>query len=289
MTEEKIHILVTNDDGITAPGLLALAREMQMIANEGIPGENKMMTLPEELFFLALQKGKIRMPHLIVVGENNMLTLPEELYLLALHEVKGRVPHSMAIGLYFGLGAAMLAELVLLGKVRLDKHKRVLVVDAMPTGDDVIDEGLEKIQASEHPRKTAHWVQELSSIHKLDKRMTHKLVEKGILYKEEKRYLGVVPYEAYPEQDGTAKYWIKYHLREVALDGGKPEARIVVLLSLVKACEMIDLVFARDEIKPARKKIERLVENEVITQEVCETLNAIMDASTAAIIAATGT
>ena len=218
-----------------------------------------------------------------------MLTLPEELYLLALHEVKGRVTHSIAIGLYFGLGAALLSELVLLGKVRLDEHKKVLVVDAMPTGDDVVDSGLEKIRASEHPRKAAHWVQELSSIHKLDKRMAHKLVEKGILYKEEKRYLGVVPYEAYPEHDATAKYWIKYHLRAVALTGGKPEAHTVALLSLVKACEMLDLVFTRDEMKLARKKIERLIENEVIAQEVYETLNAIMDASTAAIIAATGT
>jgi Golgi phosphoprotein 3 len=218
-----------------------------------------------------------------------MLTLPEELYLLALHEMKGRVPNSIAIGLYFGLGAAVLAELVLLGKVRLDGHKRVVVVDAMPTGDDVVNEGLEKIQASKHPRKTAHWVEELSNIHKLDKRMARKLVGKGILYKEEKRYLGVVPYEAYPEHDATAKYWIKYHLREVTLDGGQPEARIVALLSLVKACEMLDLVFTRDEIKLARKKIEKLIENEMIAQEVCETLDAIMDASTAAIIAATGT
>jgi len=36
MSEEKIHILVTNDDGITAPGLLALAREMQMIGKVSI-------------------------------------------------------------------------------------------------------------------------------------------------------------------------------------------------------------------------------------------------------------
>jgi len=218
-----------------------------------------------------------------------MLTLPEEIYLLALHEVKGRVPNSIAMGLYFGLGAAVLAELVLLGKVRLDEHKKVVVVDATPANDDVINEGLEKIQASERPRKTSHWVEELSSIHKLDKHMAHKLVEKGILYKEQKRYLGVVPYEAYPEQDGTAKYWIKYHLRAVALAGDKPEARTVALLSLVKACEMLDLVFTRDEIKLARMKIDGLIENEVVAREICETLEAIMEASSAAIIAATGT
>jgi golgi phosphoprotein 3 len=222
-------------------------------------------------------------------GNYGMLTLPEELYLLALHEVKGRVPHSKAIGLYFGLGAAVLVELVLLAKVRLDEDRKVVVVDNRPTGDDVIDEGLEKIRASEHPRKTAHWVQELSSIHKLDRHMARRLVEKGILYKEEKRYLGVVPYEAYLVQDTAAKYWIKYYLRVVALEGGKPEARSVALLSLVKACEMLDLIFTRDEMKPARKRIERLVENELIAQEVCETLDAIMDASTVAIIAATGT
>jgi hypothetical protein len=183
----------------------------------------------------------------------------------------------------------VLAELVLLGKVKLDGHKKVVVVDAMSTGDDLLNEGLEKIRASERPRKTAHWVEDLSSIHKLAKRMARKLTEKGILYKEERRYLGVIPYEAYPEQDGSAKYWIKYYLRAVVLAGGKPEERTVALLSLVKACEMLDLVFTRGEMKLARRKIEGLIKNEVIAQEVCETLDAIMDASTAAIIAATGT
>ena len=36
MSEEKLHIMVTNDDGITAPGLLALAREMQTIGKVSI-------------------------------------------------------------------------------------------------------------------------------------------------------------------------------------------------------------------------------------------------------------
>jgi hypothetical protein len=102
-----------------------------------------------------------------------------------------------------------------------DKRKAVVVNNGMFNEDDLINEGLERIQASGRHHRAAYWVNTFSDyIKKLEKRLANRLVEQGVLRKEEKRFLGVVPYEAYPAQDASARFWIKQRLRSVVLGGG---------------------------------------------------------------------
>jgi Golgi phosphoprotein 3 len=223
-----------------------------------------------------------------------MLTLPQELYLLALHEEKGRVPGSVSMALHYGLGGAVLAELVLRGKVGLDEKKKMVVLDDGMLGeDDLLNEALERIIASTKPRKVSHWVSVFSDeIKKLEKRLSNRLVELSILRKEEKRFLGVISYEVYPQHpqntgagNASAKYWIKQHLRSVALAGdptSKPDERVLALLSLAKACDLLSFVFTRDELKAARRKIEELTRGELIGEAVKEAIDSIMTAVTVA-------
>jgi hypothetical protein len=208
-----------------------------------------------------------------------MLTLPQELYLLALHEEKGRVPAALSTSLHYGLGGAILAELILQGRVGLDdKRKAVVVNNSMFGEDDLLNEGLERIQSSGRHHKALYWVSTFSeTIKKLEKRLAYRLVDQGVLRKEEKRFLGVAPYEAYPAQDASARFWIKQHLRSVVLGGEAPDAHTATLLSLVKVCDLLERVFTRDELKGARRKIKTLTSGEVIgeaVQQVIETIEA---------------
>jgi len=221
-----------------------------------------------------------------------MLTLPQELFLLALHDEKGRIPGSVSMELHYSLGGAVLAELVLQGKVGLAEKKKLAVLnDGMLGEDDLLNEGLERILASKKPRKVSHWVSEFSdAIQKMEKRLANRLVELGILRKEEKRFLGVIPYEVYPEhtqnagvENATAKYHIKQHLRSVVLAGEAADAHTLALLGLVKVSDLLGFVFTRDELKIAGKKIEALTCDDVVGQAVQECLDATM----AAVIAAT--
>ena len=218
-----------------------------------------------------------------------MLTLPQELYLLALHEEKGRVPTSLSASLHYVLGGAILAELILQGRVGLDdKRKAVVVNNTMFGDDDLLNEGLERIQASGRHHRATYWVSTFSeTIKKLEKRLAGRLVDQGVLRKEEKRFLGVVPYEAYPAQDASARFWIKQHLRSVALGGEAPDAHTAVLLSLVCTCDLLERVFTRDELKTARRKIEALTSGEVIGEAVQQAIETIEAATLAAIMAAT--
>ena len=218
-----------------------------------------------------------------------MLTLPQELYLLALHEEKGRVPASLATSLHYGLGGAILAELILQSRVGLDDERKAVVVNNSMFGeDDLLNEGLERIQASGRHHKSTYWVSTFSGhIKKLEKRLAYHLVDAGVLRKEEKRFLGVVPYEAYPAQDASARFWIKQHLRSVVLGGEVLDVHTAMLLSLVRACDLLGRVFTRDELKAARRKIEELTRGEVIGEAVQQAIEIIEAATIAAITAST--
>ena len=135
--------------------------------------------------------------------------------------------------------------------------------------------------------KATHWISTLGG-ENLAKRVAKGLAAKGVLRAEEKRFLWVVPYEAYPQQDASAKYWVKQPLRAVVLGGEKPEPRTVVLLSLLKACSLLSLVFTKDERKAAEKKVEELVRGELFGEALGKTLEEIemMMAATVVVITA---
>lgn len=149
-----------------------------------------------------------------------------------------------------------------------------------------IDDDKGTIFASKKVRKAAYWVNALGE-KKLPKRVANGLVAKGVLRLEERRYLWVIPYEAYPQQDASAKYWVKQHLRAVILGGETPDPHTIGLLSLLKACSMLNLVFTRDKRRAAGKKVNELVKGELFGAAVAETLDEIEMAAAAAVMAAT--
>ena len=95
----------------------------------------------------------------------------------------------------------------------------------------------------------------------------------------------MIPYEAYPEQDASAKYWVKARLRGVVLGGEKPESHTVALLSLLRACRLLDLVFTRDERKAAGQKIDALISVDLFGEAVAETVAAVDGAAVATMAA----
>jgi len=212
-----------------------------------------------------------------------MLKLYEELFLLAINDATGGLVGSAATYLPYGLVGAILAELALEGKAQAS-DKRLAVADASPTGDELLDEALAALAGASKPRKLASWVEALGS-KKLPKRVAARLAAANVLRIEQKRFLWVIPYEAYPEHDASAKYWVKARLRGVALGGEQPEPRAVALLSLLRACRLLNLVFTKDERKAAGQKIEALAGADLFGEAVAETLAAVDDATVATMVA----
>jgi hypothetical protein len=206
-----------------------------------------------------------------------LLTIAEEIFLLALNDARGSIPNAIAIPLRFTLSGAVLIEFLISGKIVLNEHKKVVLLDEEPCGDAVLDEALELIKFSQsHPHRIPYWIKEINPKPKrFLKCLGEGLEQKGVLHQEEKRYLWVIPYIVFPQQDASAKYWVKQHLRGVVLAGEIADVHSMMVLSLVRAGNMLDFIFTRDEIKAARKRISKITQESLLGQELTEAIAEI--------------
>jgi len=208
------------------------------------------------------------------------LSIPDNLFILSIDDDRNAISASVKSILCFGLAGALLAELALANKIQLEGG-RLALVDATPTGDALLDGILAMITAEKKPHKLSRWVDILGRKHTV-KQVAESLAGRNVIRIEKKHILWIIPYEVYPQVDASAKYWVKQQLRGIVLAGNQAEAPDIALLSLLKACRLLRLVFTRDERKSAGKKVEALVEGEVFGEAVAKLLDEIEAAAAAA-------
>jgi hypothetical protein len=211
-------------------------------------------------------------------------TLRDKLFMLTIDDAKGRVAGTAKEMLRYGLAGALLAELALAGRLTAEK-KGLQAVDASPLGDAALDAVLQDFVAMKKLRKPERWVSSLAG-KKIVRKTAEGLAARNVIRFEEKRYLWVIPGEEYTQQDGSAKYWLKEHLRSVVLADAKADPQDLILLSLLKGCRLLNLLFTRDERKAATKKVTALVQGEVFGKAVTDVLAEIDAAVMAVVIAA---
>ena len=205
------------------------------------------------------------------------LTLAEELVLVATDK-DGSVEMKAWNSLGNGIAGARLLELALAGRIALEDGK-IVVVGATPTGDPLADEALEAIAASEKPRNAEHWVGKLAK-GGVRKRVFAGLDERGVLAAERGKFLGLVPRTRQVEVDPEPERELRARLHAAVLgEVPAPDARTVALASLVKACSLVNAVFARGERKDAEKRIGELA----APDEVGAAVKAVTDATLAAL------
>lgn len=210
------------------------------------------------------------------------LTIPEKLFILAIDDDRGTVASFVRDTLGYGLAGGVLAELALANKIQL-VDGRLAIVDAAALPDPLLHGALATIAAEKKPRKIGRWLEKLGS-NKIEKQVAAKLAECNMITIEEKRVLWIIPNELYSQKDASVKYWVKEHLRSVVLAGEKAAPADVALLSLLIACDMLRLVFTRDERKAASKKVQALAKGEVFGEAVAQLLQDI-ETNTAAVVA----
>lgn len=213
-----------------------------------------------------------------------MLNLAEIIFLVSLHEKKsGSIEPSNHIGLPYALAGAMLADLVEENRAVISDGKRLEIVNTAAPDDVYMKELVEQIEDCTRLRKLTHWVDVIASKgNKLQRQILNGLVGKGILREEEKRYLWIIPFKEFTQQDASAKYWYKHHLRSIVLGGEKPDSQAVILLSLLRAADMLNYLFTADELRMARKLVDDLVGNELVGEAVRDYLDAIITATATA-------
>lgn len=215
------------------------------------------------------------------------LSLGEELLLLAMDDERGTVHGAAAAALPFGLAGALLLDLTLRGRLAAEGND-LTVADRTPTGDDLLDEALATIAGARRARSARHWIARLSGgASHLKDRLLGRLIWRGILRREDRPILGIIPSPRYPAVDFTTEWELRQRIRATVLEGEAPDARTAVLLSLVQACRLADAIFTREERAPARRRLHEIARGECVGTAVAEAVAGMEAAAAAAVIAAT--
>jgi Golgi phosphoprotein 3 len=131
----------------------------------------------------------------------------------------------------------------------------------------------------EKERKFGFWLHNLyPKPEKLRKKVTSSLVRNGIVLQEEDHLVWVIPSPLFPQIKASTKYWLIQRLRSVVLAQETAQPHDIALLSLLRACGLLDLVFLRDERKAASQTINELVVGGALQDPLLETVQEIVSA-----------
>jgi hypothetical protein len=169
------------------------------------------------------------------------MLLAEDLLLLLTDDVNGRlaVPGGPADA---GLGGAVLAELVLMGKVDLTGEADdgtpgpLIVCDPSPAGDAVLDAALAIVMARQGKKPSAV-IRPLGK--NLRQTLHDRLAGSGVLRAEQARILGIFPAHRWPALDTSHEEQLRQQLAGALTRQAAPDSRTAALIALLYAlhCE----------------------------------------------------
>jgi golgi phosphoprotein 3 len=217
------------------------------------------------------------------------LTLAEELLLLGLDDKSGEVLLSVSTALPYGIAGAILLDLHLKNRIELtDKYVRIISTEK--TGNELLDEVLALIQVKIELEEPKFWIRNINgSVEDLVDKIINVLVSKGILKKEEKKILWIIPVDRFPTNDPLPEVHTRILIRSIVLENAEPSERTLALLSLIKSSNLIDELFLKDERKQATNIINEFIANEKIGKAVADInaeVTAIISSSVAGTVAA---
>ena len=233
----------------------------------------------------------IRPPGWRRVPYSDFVILAEDVLLLLIHDVTGKkVVDTTRLDL--ALAGGVLVDLTTLGRVDVSgpgdqvKEGRLVVRDAQPTGDLVLDEALRRISAM-GPKKPEKVLPALTK--GLREALLGSLVGRGILRAQEGRILGIFPTRSWPAVDSSHERQVRTGLREVLVTGRTPAQREAALVSLLQAIDQVphalgDVGVPARELRRRAKDISNGGFADAAVRRAVQAVNA---ATTAAVTTAT--
>lgn len=227
------------------------------------------------------------------------LGVHESLILLVLRDEEGTVGASEMY--VYALGGAIMAELLLRERIRVDKRKPrepgiinwfshafteknlIDVASDEPTGDGVLDGCLERIAGSKRRASLQTWVSRFASTRELRHDIARSLCARNILREDEGKVLWFFSRRVYPEVDPGPERKLLDAMRE-AIFGDAPviQPRTAILISLCKSAGLLGGIFGKDEIKTRKTRIEKITSGNLLG----EATKGAIEAAQAAIVAA---
>ncbi|THV41885.1 GOLPH3/VPS74 family protein [Glycomyces buryatensis] len=209
-----------------------------------------------------------------------MASLLDELLLLAYDDTTGKCRTSY---LNLGLGGAIVLELTLAQRIDV-VDKKVVVIDATPTGDALLDERLAAI-ANDKPRAPRTVVERAGK--GVRQRVLDDLVARGVLRHEQSMVLGLFPSHRYLPADAGIEADVRFRLSNAVTVGEAGNARTAAIASLVYALQLTKVAFPGRDQRATRKALKRITEGSWASDATRKAVEAAQAAVMAAMVAAT--
>ena len=197
-----------------------------------------------------------------------MLTLTEQILLLLVDEDGSFLPLPKG-ALEHAISGAVLMDLAFADRIDTDLTT-LMVVDATPTGNPMLDRVLERIAARPVQADTRTWIVDLSldDAPAIREQGLAGLVERGLLEQRERRFLGIPGARRFPPSGAGAANEIKQRIGRVLLSDDIPDPRDIALISLVDACDILADILPAREIEQNRRRLLQLRRMDLIGREV---------------------
>ena len=199
-----------------------------------------------------------------------MLRFPEEIMLLLLDDEGGEFLHVSDWSLRCALAGAVLMDLALENRIDTDL-KQLVLVDATPVGDDLLDPTLARIAEATETHDAAHWVHQTARhADQIRERALERLIEHGMLQRQEESFLWVFKSRRYPAVDGKADREVKLRIMSVLFSDEIPDPRDIVIVCLAEACGIFQALLSRRELAHASARIEQVRKLDLIGQAISQ-------------------
>ena len=221
------------------------------------------------------------------------LDLLEEYLLIALDDSKGQFVID-STHLHYGLAGAILLELALREKVSI-QGDYVRVNDSATVTEMALNKALEYLTEKAKSTKVKDVITVFANqAGEFKQDVLQRLINKGILKKEEVKILWIIPNNKYPTSNLSPENKVRERLKAVMLDGAKSEARDIMLLSLIDVSDLTKEAFRdKEDYKKVKKKIKEVTQDiqisGAINKSIREIQAAIMIAIMATVVVTTAT
>ena len=196
--------------------------------------------------------------------------------LLALKDEEGTVAAGAMYN--YAIAGAIIAELLLSQNIVIEqtgRQKLISVVNAEQLNGALIDEWLYKMSISEKRKSLQYWVARIAGTSDLKHKVATQLCQQGILKMDEETILLLFTRKIYPQINSQPERLIIDRLKKtIFTDTDDVDGQTVVLLSLAKSSNILPAIFGKDELKPRKERIERILNGEISGKSTREAMQA---------------
>ena len=201
----------------------------------------------------------------------------QKLILLSLDDKKGNLI-SNGPQFYTAIAGATIAELIILGKLRISE-KKLIVSNTIATGDKVLDYTLSEIRKSKKDKSLSHWIFFFNNkVPKTIEIYEQQFIDNKILVRKESKVLWFFDKTNFPAKDSTMENIFRAEVNEIVFRSKTADLYNKILIGLIESSDLGKEVYGDKYNKEAKRKIKEIYNSDslskIIHKQVVEAYNS---------------